>query len=164
MSVLPALPVAQVGERIQLADPDTGELVDLGNATEDQLARALDAIADHYREIASWKRMVSDEVLRRMDSFASWTIHAGGLKLTAPSPAPQIAYDEPALREALETLADAGRFDHQAVERAVERVVTFKVHAAALKALAKLGDDVAMAIAGHATTLDKTRTVRVSRP
>lgn len=153
-----------VGERIQLADPHTGELVDLHVATEDVLARALDTLADRQREMSSWKQMISDEVLRRMDASASWTIHANGLKLTAPSPAPQVEYDAAALRVALDDLADAGRFDHEAVERAVERVVTFKVHAAALKALAKLGDDVALAIATHATNLDKRRAVRVSRP
>jgi hypothetical protein len=125
---------------------------------------ALDALVEHKRETASWQRLIADEVLRRMDAAARWTIHAGMLKLWAPSPAPSLEYDARGLHDALAWLAEQGRFGREAVERAVEPVVTFKVHAGALKALAKLGPGVQAVIDQHTSAVERTRSVSVGRP
>lgn len=162
MTDVAPLPVAYAGDQIQVVDTATGALVDLEAATDVVLVRALDAIVEHQRETTAWRRLVEGEVLRRMDYAAHWTIRAGGLELTKQG-GPVVEYDAAALRTELETLVEAGRFGMDALEAAVAIVLTYKPKAAGLKALAKLGPDVADVIARNSRTVEKPRSVRVAR-
>jgi hypothetical protein len=146
----------------QLVDPDTGEVTDLAGAPDVLLARTLDDLDAQRNELTDWRRAVAAEVLRRMDNAARWTIHAGPFKLHAPSPL-AAEYDARPLWDDLQILIAAGRFGQEALDAAIEQVTTFKPRAAGLKALAKLGPDVAAVIERNTHTVEKPRGVRVTR-
>jgi len=147
---------------VALIDPQTGELIDLDDATDLLIAQTLDDVDDLRGRLADYRSALGAEILRRMDARASWTTRAGGFKLSAPSPAPVVSYDGAALWEELGRLAEHGRFGLEALDAAVRQVVTFKPRAAGIKALAKLGPDVAQLIDRHTTYVDPPpRRVRV---
>lgn len=146
-----------------LVDPDTGEVFPIAAASDALLAVALDDLADHQRQLTSWRRALDDEVIARMDAAVRWTIHAGPFRLSAPSAAPVAVYDAQPLRGALTALANAGRFGQGAVDAAVVVATTYTARAGGLKALAKLGPDVQEVIDRYTTRVDRPRSVRVSR-
>lgn len=149
-------------EIARVVHPVTGQVVDLDGPI-DQLAQFLADARDIDAAVKDAKRAVTDEVLRRADADAAWTIHLPGVKLSMPSPAPVEDWDELELREALLTLADEGVISVEAVDRAVEPVVTYKIRAAGVKALRKLGGRVAEAIDSRARETQRTRYVKVER-
>lgn len=147
---------------ITVVSPRTGEVLTLDASTED-LGGYLADIREHESLLREGKNLVGGELVRRMDEGACWTLHTGGLKLSAPSPAPAIEYDELALRESLLQLADEGVISVEAVDRAVEPVVTYRARKSGINALQKLGGRVAAVIDAHANEVSKTRYVKVER-
>jgi len=148
---------------ITVINPATGELLTLNAATSD-LGAYLADIREHEQLIREAKQLVTGELLARMDRDGLWTVHTeGGLTLKGGSPAPVVEYDELALRESLLELADQGVITVEAVDRAVEPVVSYKVRAVGVRALAKLGGRVADVIGSHARVVEKRRYVTVER-
>jgi hypothetical protein len=153
----------EVGRPITVVSPRTGEVLTLDAGT-DQLAGLLADFSEHEAVVKESKRYVQDELLRRLDSAAQWTMHVeGGLKISAPSPAPAEEFDELALRESLLQLADDHVIAIEAVDRAVEPQVSYKARKAGVNALRKLGGRVAETVDAHARSAEHKRYVRVER-
>ena len=152
-----------IGTEITVVSPRTGEVLTLQSPTAD-LGAYLADVREHESLLRESKNYVQAEILRRMDANAEWTNHVeGGLKLTGSSPAPSEEFDELALRTSLLELADEGLITQEAVDKAVEPVVTYKARKAGINSLRKLGGRVADAISQHASEVQKTRYVRVER-
>lgn len=150
----------QIEPRRDFMNPATGEVLTLTSPSED-LGAYLAAVKDLESQVRDYKRVVTDELLRRMDASADWTLHLPGMKLSAPSPAPAEEFDELALREDLLELVDAGRLSIEAVDRAIETVITYKAHKAGINALRKV-PGLAEVIARHTRTVEKRRYVTVT--
>lgn len=147
---------------IQLGVTKDGEVLTLDSPTVDLAAHLAD-IRQHESYLKEAKNAVQAELLARQDKDGKWTTHLPGMKLVGKSPAPYVEYDGPALREALLMLADEDVVTIEAVDRAVEAVVTYEPRANGIKSLKKLGGRVAAVIdsCGHETS--PRRYVRVER-
>jgi hypothetical protein len=143
--------------------PGLGEAVELHTADISDLARLLADVKDYQSRLNEAKSLLSQEVLRRQDQAAKWTTPAGGYVLKGSSPAPQEEFDALALREDLLGLVDEGALHIQAVDAAVETVVTYKVRKGGLNQLRKLGGVVAQIVDRHARPVEKARYVSIVR-
>lgn len=139
--------------------PLTGEAIELAAET-DTLAQWVDQLRELERQAKEARDMIGLELLRRMDAKASWTLRAGDFKITAPSPAPKTEWDVDQLRATLADLRDQG-LDEDAIDAALEVVVTYKPRTAGLNALRKLGGEVAERIAACGTEVEPARRVSV---
>ncbi len=160
MSV-PVLAQASDGHAL-IVDPRTGEAFPLQHATTETIARWLTEVRETEQALRDAKRIVTDEVTARMDTAASWTLPAGPYKLKSQSPTPEVQYDAQALRNDLEELAAQGVITQDAVDAAVQIVVTFNPRAAGINALRKL-PAVAQVIDRHCSPVERVRRVSVSR-
>ena len=143
--------------------PLTGEVLSL-DLPDAELALALDGVRILEGELRDVKSALGRELLARMDASASWTLHLPGVgKVTAPSPKPLIEYDGPGLREALLALADEGWITLDAVDAAVEVVVTCEPRARGITALLCLGHPVAETVAAFGMETPRARYVSVKR-
>src|ERR1035437_3497943 len=70
-----------------VADPRTGEVIDLPAAKPEYLARLVEDIRDLESRLRETKQLVSFELHRRMDLERSWTIDAGDYKISGKSDA-----------------------------------------------------------------------------
>ena len=143
--------------------PLTAEAVELASASTDDLAILLDSVKDYESRLREVKSLVSREVLRRQDHAASWTTRAGGYVLKGSSPAPAEEFDALALRSELLGLVDEGALTIEAVDAAVETVVSYRARKAGISALRKLGGVIAQIVDRHATPIEKTRYVSIAR-
>jgi hypothetical protein len=143
--------------------PFTGEAVDLASAGIDDLARLLADVKEYQSRLSEARSLLSREVLRRQDQAAKWTTPAGGYVLKSASPAPGEEFDALALREDLLGLVDEGALSIQAVDAAVETIVTYKARKSGVNALRKLGGVVAQIVDRHARPVEKARYVSVVR-
>ena len=139
--------------------PLTGEAIEL-TADTDMLAHWVDQLRELERQAKEARDLIGLELLRRMDAKASWTLRAGDFKITAPSPAPKVEWDVDQLRATLADLRDQG-LDEDAIDAALEVVVTYKPRASGLNALKKLGGEVAERIAACGTEVEPQRRVSV---
>ena len=155
--------MTEIVEQRLAIHPVTGEALELSTATTDVLAEAIEACDTVAGRARDTKRELGNEVLARMDAEAKWTARVGGYKLTGASPAPKVEYDAAALAAALDDLVQKGVIAEGARESAIEVVVTFKPRQAGINALKKLGPEVADAIAACEQTVEKARSVRVTR-
>lgn len=144
-------------------NPFTGEALELRDAAIDDLARFLDDIKDYRSRLQEAQSLVSREVLRRQDQAASWTTRAGGFVLKGASPAPSEEFDALALRSELLGLVDEGALSIEAVDAAVETIITYKPQKSGINALRKLGGVVAQIVDRHAQPVEKPRYVSISR-
>lgn len=159
------VPFVQTSDGPCLANAQ-GQVVPLHEASEDLIASVLDSIKDAESQLREAKSLIGQEVLGRMDRSASWTLHvAGGLKMTAPSPAPVQTWDAEGLRRDLLGLVEAGAISQEACDGAVSEVVTYdlKAHAGGIKALVKLGGVVAQTVARHQSEHERSRSVSLKR-
>jgi hypothetical protein len=147
---------------IQLVNPTTGELITLDSPTDD-LANFLADMREHESLCREAKKLVTREVVSRMDKQASWTVHAGGLKLSTSSPAPTEEFDGPMLHEALQVLVDQGVISVEALDAAVETVIKYEPRRKGINALRKLGGRAAEIVNAHATEVHKDRYIKVER-
>lgn len=147
---------------IEVMNPTTGEVLTLAAPTDD-LGGFLADVREFKELLRESERVVSQELLFRMDKGAAWTLHGRGLKISGDSPAPVEAWDGAELRTALLELVDDGVLAVEAVDAAVETVVTYKPRKAGINALRKLGGRVGEVVDGLAVKAEKTRSVRVTR-
>lgn len=151
-----------IDRAVQFANPLTGEVLCLTSPSL-ELGRYLADIREFESVIREHKRMVSRELLARMDKSASWTMRLEGVTITGQSPAPAEEWDGAELREALLALVDDGLLTIEAVDAAVETVVTFKARKAGISALRKLGGEVAGVVNRLCRSEERERRVTVSR-
>lgn len=144
-----------------VADPATGEVLDLATATTDALAAYLANVRDLEHTLREHKKAAQAEVLRRMDNAAQWTVTVGEWKLSGASPAPKVTYDAEALAAELQQLVDDDLLAPAAATKAVEQVTSWKVRQAGVNALVKLGGAVADVVARHRVEEPKERRVSV---
>lgn len=148
-------------ERAVVADLATGEVLDVENATTDELAGYLAGARDFEGRVRAAKRTVADELLARMDRAAQWTVVAGAFKVSGDSPAAKVTYDGEALAADLDQLVADDLLAPNAAANAVERVTSWKVSQAGVNALLKLGGAVAETVERHRAEEPKDRRVSV---
>lgn len=143
--------------------PWTGEVIVLRDASDAQLAEALDEVRRfEVEQLKGLKRDLQDEILARMDLNASWTIRLeSGVTLTGDGPN-RSEWDVPSLRGVLRTLAKEGLISKEAAAKGIRRKVTYEAAAAGLNALLKLGGDVEARVTACRLESAKPRSVRVS--
>ena len=156
-------PSKELQRRWELVHPSTGEVLTAQSSNE-QLASFLNELTDRKHRIQEWKSTVDQEILDRMDDEASWTVLAGEYKLVGQSPAPVTKYDCEQLAEVLNDLVGKGEISSDAALRALQIETVYKPQAAGVKALLKLGGDVAKRIEGCISEVPRDRrSVRVTR-
>lgn len=161
---LPAM-VTDGGEVVRLITADhllqAAGLDDITGADPEQLAAFTDQ-ADHLTAIArEAKTLVSAELVRRLDKRGKWTLHIGGFTVSAPSPeAGTVAYDNEQLAAAVDRLVAADLIDPEAGTAAIEwfqpppPAPYWKQKPAGIKALLKVGGEIAAAIGGCRVDVD----------
>lgn len=154
--------MTDVERAVQFANPLSGEVLTLASPSDD-LGRYLADLREFESVLREHKKMVTRELLGRMDKQASWTQHFAGLKLTGQSPQPGEEWDGAELREALLKLVDEGKLSIEAVDAAVETVVSYNVKKAGVNKLRKVGGVVASTVDGLVRPVERERRVSVSR-
>lgn len=162
MSALPIL--RETADTVRLFDPADGSELILADTDTATLAELRDLIRETEEDQRLAKQALDAELISRMDRAATWTLNEGGFKITAPSPAPQDDYDAQALRVDLEDARDRGLITDEAVDNAVQLIIDYKARAGGIKALLKLGGEVAEIVERHHTLVERTRRVSVKRP
>jgi|GEM_PF-6028510 len=152
----------------EVLDRTSGEVLPLSDATTDRLARFLDDSRELESILSETKALVSDELLRRMDRDASWTVRAGGYELRGQSPEAGATYYEPLeLEQVLRRLRRQGLITKEAAKAALayEVAVERKPRQAGIRALLRRGGEVAEAVAAceHRRDEPPRRRVRVRR-
>lgn len=147
---------------IQVLNPITGEVLTLDSSTA-ALGQALGDIREFKSLLDETVRAISGELHARMDQEALYTVHTPGLELRGQSPAPVESWDGVELRTALLELSDAGTLSIDAVDRAVETVVTYKARKAGIVALRKLGGEVEQTIDSLCQRSERERRITVVR-
>lgn len=105
-----------------VVDRVTGEVLSVRDASTEQLAEFTTNCQQVREEIGDAERVVSDELLDRLDKSASWTQRAGSFELKAPSPtAGTESYPSDMLRDALTRLVGAGTISEEAAKNALQR-------------------------------------------
>jgi len=143
-------PMAAKATDAPVLDRATGELVDVREASTDRLGRFLEDTAELVGQLGEARSAVEREVLRRMDTRASWTTAGQEFQLQAPSPEAGMSYyDADALLEVLIDLGRRGLITRQAAHAALktDTTVEHKAQQAGVKALLSLGGEVADAVA-----------------
>lgn len=157
------LPRNDIARAVQFANPTTGEVLTLDSPDVD-LSRYLADIREFESVLREHKALVNRELLSRLDKSANWTRHLeGGLKLSSPSSEPSIEYDAEPLYWALQGYLERGELAPEAVDAAVEQVVTYKAKAAGVKRLAKVSAQLRDLVQEHSRETEKTRYVSVTR-
>lgn len=145
-----------------VVNPATGEALVIRAARTDDLGGFLAAVREQKQLVDEWVRAVTAEVLRRQDADASWTTHTRSWTLQGGASRESTEYDAEGLYDALGEYVEAGVITESARNNAVERVYEYKAKANGIKALAKLGGEVAEVIKQHTTRTEKARRVSVS--
>lgn len=140
--------------------PLTGEVVELTDPTDVLVRRRADA-REIAQQLQEYTRVLDNEVIARMDAEKVWTVHADGLKATAPSNAPVEIIDAEGLWFALSDLVEAGELTTGAMLRAVSRTEEYRVSKRGLDALRKGGGALAQLIDRFITEERKDRRLRV---
>lgn len=132
-------------------------------ATSDDLADLVDKVRITEQTLRNYRELIGLELLRRMDKSAKWTIQTPQYTVTAPSPDAAITeeWDIERLRDLLADLQDEGVIDADAADAALEVSFSYKVRAAGIKNLRKLGPEIAQLIDECATEVPKNRRVSV---
>lgn len=141
--------------------PTTGEQLDL-TAPDEQLVEWFDELRDAERQVKEIRDAIAGEITARCDRRAKWSFSAHGLKVSVPSPAPKTEWDIDALRSTLASMQAEG-LDEDAVDAALEPVVTWKVRLSGLNAIRKLSTDHADRIDACGVQVDPVRRVSVRR-
>lgn len=152
---------------ITLIYPSTGRSIVLSDATDADLAGFVDDVDEWRSRATEAQALARAELLRRMDSATRWTMHAGGFKVSAPSPSPIRSVDDPAaLRDELRALA-TNEIMREVIDEAVPLHMPAPYVTAnlpALDRLRKLGGEVKAAIERHIVeTPREQRPVRIAR-
>lgn len=143
---------------VAVVNPLTMEIVPL-DGTIDELAAVIDGYAEFTRLAQEARKLVGEELIRRMDRAGTWTHRAGEFEITAPSPtAGTEVFDPEKVREAVKALLADDLIDPEAGLSACAIAVTLEVGADSprdgtikvkkrgLEALRKMGGKVREAI------------------
>lgn len=120
-----------------IVNPETGELLNLRDAGDDDLATYIADCREFEGKLRLAKRAVGDELLGRMDRNASWTLRAGPYKVSGRSPQPETEWDTAALDEVLDILERDDLISAAARVAAVEPVKTLTTHRSGINAIRK---------------------------
>lgn len=112
-------------DAVSLADPDTGEVVLLEDASPQLIAAVLGRIQlqidDELQRLKDAKIWLGRTMVERMDSEGEWTQRSRGVKVTASSPAAKrYTWDGDKLRIILDELVAAKLISRAAALRACE--------------------------------------------
>lgn len=132
-----------------IVHPGTGEVLDLAGDTE-ILVRWLREVREMESEIREVKRVVTGELIDRMDREARYTLHVGDLEVKGDGPIAPTLYEGEQLRNALAEYVEAGVITPEALDRAVEVLPTYRPRTAGIKALKRLGGPIADLVDQHA--------------
>lgn len=132
------------------------------DAPTDHLGLAIANLRDIKAAIDTAVRDINDELIARADKDASYTYRGNGVEITLDGPGRTDITDPDGLRTALLALVEDDVITVQAVDAAVQEVVTFKASKRGLGALKKLGGRVADVIAGFEQPTTRPRAVRVT--
>lgn len=151
-------------DEVRIFDPRSGEEIVLADADSETLAFLRDAIRAAEEDQRLAKQQIDAEVIGRMDFHRKWTMHAGEYTMTAPSSDPVVEIPDPAaLHSELMAFVDAGEVSIEAIDAAVEQVITFKARKRGLDALRKGGGEIAEVIAKHEKQVMPPRRVTVKK-
>lgn len=117
------------GQQVVVAHPKTREVIELGTASDQELAAIRVACEEVALELKRADELLGQEVLTRMDRSAEWTrrvrIGENEYVFTAPSPnAGTTEYDPDILEIALSELVDSHVIDAETAAKALVREVT----------------------------------------
>jgi hypothetical protein len=131
--------------------PLTGEIVSVPSvdltASDEHLVALLQGCKDFSDAINSyWRDPAQEELLRRMDKRASWTIHYADHTATGRAPAPSQEWNVEELHNVLHELVSEGAIETEAIHRAIDRVVTYKPRISGINAIRKLSPEIAARI------------------
>ena len=118
-------------------DPITGELLDLAEFTDNELAALIDKARDQRSRLNETVNTASEVLHDRMDRSRLWTIDAGEWKISGQSDEPRAVWDADRLQLVLLDLVGTGVLDADAADRAINVTVTRTVAASGVKALLK---------------------------
>lgn len=115
-----------------LVVPHTGEVIDLREAPTEMLAAVALEAQRTKREWSEFETMISEEVIRRLDADAVWTmrleINGEQVEIKAPSPtAGTEVYPEDSLEAELQGLVDDRIVSPEAASRALHRRIVLEL-------------------------------------
>ena len=129
--------VTQVAQEV--VDPQTGEVIHRKDIPA--VGRLLGKVRDLQRQFRNLNEWANDAIVEYMDERAEWTIHAAGMKFSAPSPeAADIEWDLEELEKLQEHLP-ADRYGELVRMEISHKPQTVKLHQAA-----KAGGEIAKII------------------
>jgi len=120
-----------------LTMPHSGELIKLADARLMLIAEAVTEIRELESRLREAKAILAAEVCRRADLQRTWTLHDGPVKVSVPSDALVSVWDTDALLEVLDDMVSAGEISTDAMNRAIQARVDYKVLATGIGALLK---------------------------
>lgn len=156
-----------------VVDRRTGEVLDVRESSDEDLAVFIDNLDELRAELAEAQAIVDGELLSRLDRSASWTrrVRVGDVEyeISAPSPdAGTEAYDEHDLEGELRKLVERGTIDESAAALALERTLSLQLRVpldADLQALVdavKHATDIELAgVAVEPLKVDASRSVKL---
>lgn len=148
---------------LQVFNPTTGEILQLDAPTAD-LANVFWDIDLYIARLRGVKEDIQRVILERMARDARWTLHLeGGVTAEGRLRGQTESWDGAELRGRLLELVEDGTITIEAVDRAVEQVVDFKVKKAGVQALRKLGGRVAAYVDSCCFRSEPQRYVKVLR-
>jgi hypothetical protein len=120
-----------LSSELTVVDRTTGELLDLRAASVERLARYMTDLQDLWRELSQLEEAVSDELVRRCDQGALWTLrvndpetgHQYEVKTQSPA-AGAGTYRPDELQHQLNGLVADGTLNTGGAEGALKRTVT----------------------------------------
>jgi hypothetical protein len=158
------LVIAPHGLVEQLIDPNTGEVVPIGDAPAELIAHVMGRLQRTIDEATELRRDLGRHILPRMDQNASWTVHTRGVKVSAPSAkAESWEWNAELLHELLDGLVNAEPplISRDAALRACSTRIEYVTHKAGLNALEKIPPVWRIIIRARTSVAAKPRSVRV---
>lgn len=111
-----------------------GEILDVRDATTERLAQAVTNMQELRAQLADEEKLVSDELIARLDREARWTLSVGDPRegrvwvIKAPSPeAGTTVYPPDLLEHELRQLVERGTITADAAAMALKRTVTIEL-------------------------------------
>lgn len=140
--------------------PATGEAVKLSGPT-DELGLALNDVRKLEADLRSFKRVLTDEVLARMDEETTWTAHLGSMTLTAPRPGGE-EWDAKQLEQGLKALVERGSVKRGALDNTIAYEPKVKKRGVAgLKAIAEAGNAEVAELLARCRKPPKSRSITI---
>lgn len=142
----------------------SGEIVSIGDASDEALARWF-ATYKHARDLlGSAKRSIDLEFARRCDFHATQHLDIPGYgRVTVEGPRDVEVWDVVGLQGCLRKLVSEGEISQQAADAALEEVVTLKPKIAGINNLRKLGGYVQGSVDAFCDHQPPVRRARLSR-